>query len=187
MVSQRETDRRLYADVLAYAADTGNDRLARTMRGYGEPPYASVNAYGAVMDLYPALAGAYQPPAYYVERGSAAHLGFLGVGGSEYDLMDKVNVLRGLLDTFSVLYPQLQGIDFRRDVPRLEVPLYVFDGGHELSARRDLAHEWFDAVQAPIKRVFTFEDAGHSVAFEQFRDTRRILRDVVLPETYPRP
>ncbi len=184
MVSQRETDRRLYRDVLAHAAATGDEALTRRMQAYGEPPYDSVYAYGTVMGLYDALAGDYTPPAAYRERGRDAHLGFMGVGGSEYDLIDKVNVLRGLLDMFSVLYPQLQQVDFRRDVPRLEVPLYVFDGGHELAARRDLARVWFEQLDAPIKRLYTFEDGGHSVAFEHFQDLHRILVETVLPETY---
>jgi len=41
---------------------------------------------------------------------------------SEYNLVEKFNVLRGLMDLFTVLYPQLQGIDFRRDVTQLAVP-----------------------------------------------------------------
>jgi proline iminopeptidase len=32
-------------------------------------------------------------------------------------------------DTFSVLYPQLQEIDFRDDVPSLDVPAYMVIGG----------------------------------------------------------
>ena len=63
--------------------------------------------------------------------------------GGEYGLVEKVNVLRGLMDTFAVLYPQLQGIDFRREVPRLAVPVYILDGEAELTARRDLALEWY--------------------------------------------
>ena len=86
---------------------------------------------------------------------------------------------------FSVLYPQIQGVDFRRDVPTLEVPLYVLDGQHELKARRDLALEWFEQVQAPIKRLYTFVAGGHSVAFENFEALHRVLVDTVLPETYP--
>ena len=32
------------------------------------------------------------------------------------------------METFAVLYPQLQTLDFRRDVPRLQVPVYLFRG-----------------------------------------------------------
>jgi hypothetical protein len=47
----------------------------------------------------------------------------VGVFGREYNLVEKVNVMRGLIASFAALYPQLQGIDFRRDVPRLDVPV----------------------------------------------------------------
>jgi proline iminopeptidase len=184
MVSQRETDRRLYHDLLALAAKTGDQRLESTMRGYGEPPYADIpyaNAF--VMGYYEQLYQPYTPPRGYMDRLERAGLGPFGVLGSEYSLIEKVNVLRGLIDMFTVLYPQLQPLDFRGDVPRLEVPVYMLDGAAELRARRDLALEWFEQLEAPIKRRFTFEDAGHSVVFEQHEAFGRILREVIVPET----
>jgi proline iminopeptidase len=108
MVSQLETDRRLYADVLALAARTGDDALAAKMRAYGEPPYNDVFAMAFVMQQYDALYQPYDPPAAYIERGSAANLGPWGVLGSEYNLIDKLNVLRGAIEMNSVVYPQLE-------------------------------------------------------------------------------
>ena len=183
MVSQRETDRRLYHDMLAYAERTGNVEMARTMRRYGEPPYADPLVYAYVMGYYEQLSP-YTPPAAYLERGSAAGLVPWGMRGSEYSLIEKANVLRGLMDMFSVMYPQLQEIDFRRDVTRLDVPTYMLMGEHELEARSDLAHEWFAHLEAPHKQEFTFPDAGHSVVFEKFQAFHRIMTDIVVPETY---
>lgn len=188
MVSQRETDRRLYQDVLDLAAQHGDEQLAARLQAYGQPPYESVpyaNAF--VMGYYEALYQPYTPPQAYIERGSAAGLGPWGILGSEYSFVDKVNVLRGLIDMFSILYPQLQGIDFRQDDPRLEVPVYILDGEAELTSRRELALEWFELLQAPDKQIFSFDNAGHSVAFEQFEALHAILTEVVLPETYPAP
>jgi proline iminopeptidase len=85
----------------------------------------------------------------------------------ENDLMDQVNGLRAFLDTFSVLYPQLQGIDFRHDVPSLEVPVYVITGAHEARGRASLAREWFDALEAPAKEWIVFEHSGHRPSFEE--------------------
>jgi proline iminopeptidase len=184
MVSQRETDRRLYADVLALADRTDDAELARTMRSYGEPPYNNVFASAFVMQQYERLSTPYTPPQAYIDRGTAAGLGPWGVFGSEYSPIEKVNVLRGLMDMFGVLYPQLQEIDFRRDVPGLDVPLYVLDGQAELRARRDLAREWLEQVDAPRKRIFSFPNAGHSVAFEQFEEFGRLMNEVIIPETY---
>lgn len=185
MVSQRETDRQIYQDVLALAAKTGDTALADKMRAYGEPPYQDMpyaNAF--IFGLYDRLAPPYRPPSSYIQRGTAAKLGPWGLMGSEYNWVEKVNVLRGLIDVFAILYPQLQAIDFRQTVKQLEVPVYMLDGAADLSARRDLALEWFGQLQAPRKQKFTFENAGHSVVFEQFEAVSKIMRDNILPETY---
>jgi pimeloyl-ACP methyl ester carboxylesterase len=184
MVSQRETDRRLYYDVLDYAARTGNTELTAQMEAYGEPPYEDLSAYTFVMGYYEALYQPYTLPAAYVERGTQARLGPWNVLGSEYNFVEKINVLRGFLDMGSIIYPQLQGIDFRQDVPRLETAIYVLDGAAELAARRNLALEWYDQLDAPIKRIYIFDNAAHAVAFEQFEAFQQIMRDTVLPETY---
>jgi hypothetical protein len=72
MVSQLETDRRLYTDLLALAARTGDDALAAKMRAYGEPPYNDVFAMAFVIQQYDAPYRPYDPPAAYIERGSAS-------------------------------------------------------------------------------------------------------------------
>ena len=178
MVSQRETDRRIYRDALSYAARTQDTKMAATLKGFGAPPYRDVFAYGYVMGLYDKLAGLH-PPAAYEQRGSAAGIGPFGVLGSEYTLIDRINVMRGLADTFATLYPQLQAIDFRRDVPRLAVPIYLLEGEHELAGRRRLAVDWYRQVQAPAKRLYTLPDAGHAVAFEQYPALNRIMSTVL--------
>lgn len=186
MVSQRETDRQLYRDLLTLAERSGDTALRDQMLAFGEPPYADVPYPNAiVMNNYHRLETPYMPPRAYIERGTAANLGPYGIFGREYNFVEKVNVLRGLIDMFAILYPQIQHIDFRQDVPRLDVPVYILDGAAELSARRDLALEWFAMLDAPVKRLYTFADAGHSVAFEQFEALRDILTGTVLPETYP--
>lgn len=184
MVSQNVTDRIIWRDLLAYAQAAGDWQLYDRVLTLGEPPYDDVpysNAF--VMSHYDKLYQPYTPPAAYVTKGSEAGLGPYGVFGSEYALIEKVNVLRGLLDMFAVVYPQLQAIDFRESVPRLEVPVYLLDGQAELSGRRSLALEWFEPLQAPIKRIYSFENAAHSVAFEQFEALARIAAEEILPQT----
>src|SRR5205814_6727007 len=136
-----------------------------------EPPYNDVFAMAFVMQQYDALYQPYEPPAAYTERGSAANLGPWGVLASEYSLIERINVLRGAIEMNSVVYPQLErgeGLDFRRDVHRLEVPYYMLDGKAELTSRRDLVLEWYAELDAPIKRIFSFDNAAHSVSLEQF-------------------
>jgi pimeloyl-ACP methyl ester carboxylesterase len=188
MVSQRETDLRIYRDLLAHARATGDGGLAAKLRSFGPPPYDDVYANAFVMQHYEALEPKYTfvDQVKRVEDEHFRELGPWGVLGREYDLVEKVNVLRGLLETFAVLYPQLQGIDFRRDVPRLEVPVYVVRGAAELAARDDLAVEWFQQLDAPRKQLISFGHAGHAVLTERPDGFRTLLLETVLPETYDR-
>ena len=73
----------------------------------------------------------------------------------------------GFLDTFAAIYPGIQGIDLRRDVSTLAVPVYVVEGRYEVPARSDLAHEWFAGLHAPYKQLIVLDTSGHRSLFEQ--------------------
>jgi pimeloyl-ACP methyl ester carboxylesterase len=187
MVNVTETDRLIYDDLQSYASRVGDTALATKLAAMGEPPYRDIPWSNAnMLAWYDHLYASYTPSDGYLARGAASGLDPFGVLGSEYGLMDKANVLRGLIDTFTVLYPQIQGIDLRERAPRLEVPVYVLDGAAELRARRALALDWFTGLEAPIKRLVTFDGAAHAVAFEQADAVERLLIDEIVPATYGR-
>jgi pimeloyl-ACP methyl ester carboxylesterase len=185
MVSQRETDRIIWRDLLAHADRTGNGALYDQILTLGEPPYRDTPwANSLVMGYYGLLETPYTPPAAYVARGEASGIGPFGLFGAEYTFVENANLIRGLVDMFSLVYPQLQDIDFRTDVPTLDVPVYLLDGANELRGRRLLAQEWFAELAAPHKELITYTDAGHAVAFEQVDALRQLLNEEIVPATY---
>ena len=80
----------------------------------------------------------------------------------EYGIVDKANFVRGIVDTFGRVYPQLYGVDLREDFPRLEVPVHFLLGRHDLNAPTDLAEEYLDVLEAPRKELVWFERSGHN-------------------------
>lgn len=176
MVSQRETDIMFWEDTLAWAEASGQADLAATLRANGPPPYEDILRYEVALshehdwNAYPEWDGQRELP--------------FTLFVPENDLMDRVNGLRAFLDTFSVLYPQLQEIDFRRDVTRLEVPIYIVAGAHEARGRAVLAKEWFTRLEAPSKAWFVFEHSGHRPSFEEPAEFVRVM-SWLLAETYP--
>jgi proline iminopeptidase len=104
------------------------------------------------------------------------------IWGPEYRVMGSFAALRGLADTYALLYPQLQGLDLRQAVPELEVPLYVVAGEHESHGRVAPAQDWFDRLDAPSKEWIELPASGHRASFEQpERYTQLLTR--VLDET----
>jgi len=180
-----ETDRIIYADLVAYSQDTGNTDLEANLAAIGEPPYADIPwANSNLLTWYDYIYAPYTPSAGYMARGEAAGLDNFGIFGSEYSFVEKAGVLRGLMDTFALIYPQLYEIDLRETASRLEVPVWVLDGAAELQGRRNIALEWFDGLDAPSKQLVTYENAAHATAFEQGDDVLRLLTEVIVPSTY---
>jgi pimeloyl-ACP methyl ester carboxylesterase len=159
MVSPQETDVMFYEDTRAWAERTGNDALVAALRQNGPPPYDNL------LDYEPAISHEHDWNPY-PELDPSKEMPF-NLFVPENSLMDRINGMRAFLDTFSVLYPQIQGIDFRSDVPSLDVPVYLVIGAHEARGRAVLAREWFDMLEAPSKEMIVFEHSGHRPSFEE--------------------
>lgn len=159
MVSQRETDILFYEDTLAWAEKNGRDALVRQLHQNGPPPYQDVR------DYEPAISHEHDWNPYPYLDVSKEMPSNLFV--PENSLMDRINGLRAFLDTFSVLYPRLQHIDFRHDVLTLEVPVYIVTGKYEARGRAVLSEEWFDMLQAPSKEMIILDRSGHRPLFEE--------------------
>jgi pimeloyl-ACP methyl ester carboxylesterase len=175
MVSQRETDIMFYEDTLAWANQTGNEALVATLRENGPPPYETF------LDYEPAIAHEHDWNRYPGLDMSNEMPAILFV--PEYTWMDRINAFRGFLDTFSVLYPQLQNIDFRKDVLRLDIPVTMVLGEHEARGRAVLANEWFDMLDAPSKERIILERSGHRPNFDEPAAFASLMSRV-LDETY---
>ena len=180
MVSQRETDRIFYEDTLAWARETGDTGLVATLLENGPPPYEETLDYEAAlsheMDMYP----------YDHSVNSEGEGGFSeNLFVEEYSLVEQIHALGATVDVFSMLYPQLQEIDFRVDAAQLDVPVYLVQGRYEARGRSELAEEWFEMLEAPNKEMIVFETSGHRPLFEQPGLFHQVMTETVLAETKP--
>lgn len=177
MVSQRETDIMFYEDTLAWAEQTGNDALAVSLVQNGPPPYTNI------LDYEPAISHEHQWNSYAEHDMNKEMPGNLFV--PENSMMDQINGMRAFLDTFATLYPKLQELDFRRDVPSLDIPVYVVAGQHEARGRAVLTDEWFEMLEAPIKEKIVFKHSGHRTLFEEPAEFASLMIRI-LNDTYVR-
>jgi pimeloyl-ACP methyl ester carboxylesterase len=178
MVSQRETDLIFYEDTLAWAEQTGRIDLFTELVNAGPPPYEEIYPYETLLaqepDVYP-----------YDHTGNSEGAGQMAenILVPEYSLLDQVHIFAGFVDTFSVLYPQLQEIDFRETATDFDVPVFFVQGAHEARGRAQPFAEWYAMIDAPMKDTVTFETSGHRPLWEQPEEFVDYMTGTVLAET----
>lgn len=162
MVSQLATDTIFYEDTLAWARSTGNTGLVDDLVAIGPPPYTRM------LDYETALSSEHEVYPYDHSPNSEGQGGFSeNFIVPEYALIDQVHLLGAFMDTFSVLYPQLQDIDFRSTATEFEVPMYFVQGVHEADGRADVFADWYPMITAPTKDLVVLDTSGHRPLFEQ--------------------
>lgn len=70
--------------------------------------------------------------------------------------------------------------DFTEAFPNIGVPLYFVSGKYDLTVNIDLSKEYYNRVNAPLKRFYTFENSAHGPLFEEPKRFREILEKDVL-------
>ncbi|WP_242343532.1 alpha/beta fold hydrolase [Anaeromyxobacter terrae] len=82
-----------------------------------------------------------------------------------HELRDVVDFLTGMRLSAERLYGEIAAHDAWRLGPRLDVPFFVFQGDSDVLTLPALAREYFEHVQAPVKRFTLVRGAGHFAAF----------------------
>jgi hypothetical protein len=142
MVNTTENDRLGYELALRRVEDRGDARHAEELRRNGPPPYQGDNVVSpnvAFLDVLNEIMGT--PRFSLIVPVSPFFV-------PEYGYVDKINHIRGLIESFNVVYPQLEGLDFKVQAPELLVPVYFFVGRHDVNA---IAPPWLRSTTTPCQ------------------------------------
>ncbi len=136
------------------------------------------------------------PDAYLMLRDEAMHR--LGIGttremnsvisgiffpsliNNEYTLKEKLNIWRGKSFSAGFLRNEMFSIDLTQKVQTLEIPVYFLHGKFDYTCSYELAKDYLDDLQAPVKGFYTFEQSAHSPIFEEPGRMMEILQNDVL-------
>jgi pimeloyl-ACP methyl ester carboxylesterase len=98
----------------------------------------------------------------------------------QYTLGEKFDFWRGKINSARLLRNQMFATDLTRQVTRLELPVYFFEGQYDYTCSYILAKEYFSRLEAPLKGFYTFENSAHSPIFEEPERMSTILLSDVL-------
>ena len=181
MVNTTENDVMGYEFAIQYETQRGDTATVEMLQRNGPPPYTGdglVMKYVAYLDVLNDYMGS---PRYTL----VAPL--MPMFSTEYGLIDRVNHLRGLYQSFETVYPQLQDVDFTTQAARLDVPVYFFVGRQDVNAMASLVEGYYNVLQAPHKELIWFEHAGHGLNRESMNQFVDVMVNTVLAQNQTTP
>ena len=161
-VSIQETDSLGWALTRETALRAGKMKDVSSLDALGPPPYPRerfLRRYFSLINLQNRYGGS--------PRANAAASGQLRVAltAPEYGAMDRLHWVWSIKRGWETVYWQLaqQQMDFEREIPSLDVPVYLLLGRRDLVVPPVLAERWLARLAAPRKQIQWFEGAGHTL------------------------
>ena len=178
MVNTTRDDVMGYELALKYLVERGDAKMVEKLQRNGPPPYCGEGMLGKYVAYLDVLNEYMNSPRYTL---IVPIIPFIA---PEYGLVDKFNHTRGLMESFEVVYPQLQGLDFTTQATKLDVPIYIFAGRDHVNAMSSLVEEYFNILEAPHKELIWLK-GGHGLDGENLGQFVDVMVNRVLAQTQP--
>ena len=175
MVNTTENDIMGYQIALTYAGEHSDTNTVEALRHNGPPPYVGDGMAWKYLAYLNVLNSYMGESDYRLSLLIAPQL------APEYGLLNRVNWERGLYETFTVVYPQLQHLDFTTQAARLDVPVYFLEGRMDVNAMASLVEHYYTVLQAPHKELIWSKSGHGGMDSNQFVD---VMVNRVLAQTY---
>lgn len=159
-VSIPEGYKLVYPALLERARAAGNQDALRELEALGPPPYTTIEQLSVIGSWMAAFGGlAQQPGRSLLEEALLS---------PAYSLSDVVSYAQGASFSVNAMLDDLDGVNLLTQAPRLDVPVYIFQGRHDLASPSALAERYFAALEAPRgKTLIWFEESAHTPPWEQ--------------------
>lgn len=76
------------------------------------------------------------------------------------------------------LYKELEGFDYRTEIPKLDIPAYFISGEYDYNCPWELVEEYESILEAPDKGFYRIPDAAHSPLWENPGETCGIMKRI---------
>lgn len=161
LISTRESQQAQYDFVLAQATQRHDGKTLARLREIGTPPYqkaSQVLAMEKVAQRYGVI--------FHTEPNRAGVM-FGAVFSGLVTPWEIQRLIHANTVSLEAMNEELLGLDLRRSVPSLDVPILFFLGRYDRHMDAGFAAAYLDNLHAPVKRLVWFENSAHNVPFEE--------------------
>jgi pimeloyl-ACP methyl ester carboxylesterase len=155
VVAKAEKEEILYAELMREVRAANDESGLRALEAIGAPPYASQSDLLVQREI----SARYDTEA---ERSLESDLTPVVLFAPDYSIGDILDFLEGSKFAGAAMYAEMLTYDARELGPVFDLPFFIFTGDHDLVTPADLAHAYFEIVEAPRKEFVLLEGGGHS-------------------------
>ena len=174
-----------YDLALRLAQERGDQQQVEKLKQQGPPPYYGNDVLPKMLTYLNDLKKYRNDHQNSAIAKPKSNILFDLIISSEYGWYDKVNLSRGELKTVGVVFPQLWGVDFRKQATRLKVPIYFLIGRHDGTTSPKLTEEYFNLLTATHKELIWFEHSGHAPWMNESAKFVEVMVNKILAKTPP--
>jgi pimeloyl-ACP methyl ester carboxylesterase len=160
---------------LGKARQQGNRRALRQLETIGPPPHLTLEQFRTRVRWATNFGGVTTNETYgALVRRLLASL----VRSADYSTADVMRTVRGIGTTQAALLSEIAEVDLVRDLPRIDVPVVMVQGGLDQVAPGEATERYATVLQAPSKDLVWFERSAHTPHLEEPDKFRDILMRV---------
>jgi len=179
IVDQDEGEKISYNFVMSNAKENNNEDAIQTLEKIGVPPYP-VNKHvkylmkqRKLLDFY---GGSFKNRTIQKQFSQISII----LKQSEYNLIDKINWVRGQMRSEKVLGPDFRKVNFLQTSDSLNVPVFFLQGKHDKQTPTELVEKYFKILKAPHKELHIFKQSAHLPIIEETSKFLDVLDDIIL-------
>jgi pimeloyl-ACP methyl ester carboxylesterase len=151
-----------YQFALDQAVREDNQKAVGELEAIGQPPWTIVGQRSTSARWIDAFGGTgrqFTTQDYFREM----------INSPEYTLKDLLGFIRGMLFSGNTLLAsgEYNRINLFEQVPKVDVPVYFFQGRYDYSAPGNVVELYFEMLDAPQKSLLWFEKSAHFPHWEE--------------------
>lgn len=177
MGSAKESEKETYNFILKTAIDRNDKRAVKQIEKVTfDDNYYQNRSYGAIREKYSNKYGG------GFKRSGYSHFEILRniFSCSNYTFKERMNILQGSMYSYQSLGPVMATTDLVELVPTLNIPVFILQGLHDYQTTHTQAKRFYESVEAPYKKMYTFHHSAHSPFLEEEERFNTIMKEDVL-------
>lgn len=162
-----------YAFGIAEAQRLGKRKALRKLRAIGPPPHTSDQLW-VERKWVSILEGRAGPRA-------AWQMAQVFLGGPESSIFDLPDILRGFRFSINAMWDEVSRLNLLKAVPSLKMPVFFFVGRKDHWVPAEASEAYFQALNAPFKKLVWFEESGHEPFMDEADKFNAAMVELVRP------